>query len=159
MTKAFLTILSVLMLQVMLSGQTVALTDKDGLVDILLAESDTTYVVNFWATWCAPCIQEIGYFQELHNHYVNQKVKVILVSLDFPSQLKQRLTPFLDENNITADVRLMTDLDYNSWINLVDPGWSGAIPATLVFNNRKRTFVEKALSKNELFDIVKQNHY
>lgn len=118
--------------------------------------NDTTYVVNFWATWCSPCVKEIGYFEELHRQSKFENVKVILVSLDFPNQIDRRVIPFLKEKEISADVLLMTDLDYNSWIDQIDPGWSGAIPATLIYNKSKRVFLEQELTRDELFNHVIQ---
>ena len=81
---------------------------------------------------------------------------MILVSLDFPNQVERRLIPFLKEKAISAPVVLMTDLDYNSWIGRVDKDWSGAIPATLIFNRDTRLFLEQELSRDELFEHVNQ---
>jgi len=111
----------------------------DGLEAVTRNLNDTTYVVNFWATWCSPCVKEIGYFEELHRQFNSSNVKVILVNLDFPNQVDRRVRPFLKQKEITADVLLMTDLDYNAWIDKVDPSWQGNIPATLLFNNSKKT--------------------
>jgi hypothetical protein len=86
-------------------------------------------------------------------------LKVILISLDFPDTKDRRVIPFLKEKDITADVYLMTDLDYNSWIERIDPEWSGAIPATLIYKRNKRLFLEKELSRNELFEHVAQIMY
>lgn len=137
-------------------AQHVSEIDRDGIIRLTQLESDTAYVINFWATWCSPCVKEIGYFEELHRSHTPEKVQVILVSLDFPNQLDRRVIPFLQEKQITAPVRLVTELDYNSWINQVDPTWSGALPATLILRKDKRLFLEKELTKSELFEHVEQ---
>ena len=138
------------------SAQSVREIDGDALEALPSSMNDTTYVVNFWATWCSPCVKEIGYFEELHRQIESAYVKVILVSLDFPRQVESRVIPFLREKEITAEVLLMTDLDYNSWIDRVDPSWSGAIPATIIYNREKRVFLEQELTRDELFNHVKQ---
>ena len=61
---------------------------------IFQQQNDTTYVINFWSTWCAPCVKELPYFEQVNQKYTNRKVKVILVSLDFPKQLETKLKPF-----------------------------------------------------------------
>lgn len=121
----------------------------DELEPLLNRRNDTTYVVNFWATWCGPCVKELPYFEELHQKAKGKKMKVLLVSLDFPKQL-DKLMPFIERKKITADVIHLNDPDANSWIPKVDAGWSGAIPATLIYRNNKRRFYEKSFTKKEL---------
>ena len=140
----------------LINAQSVTEIDSDELKALTGTMNDTTYVVNFWATWCSPCVKEIGYFEELHRQYASTNTKVILVSLDFPNQIEKRVIPFLKEKNITAEVLLVTDLDYNSWIDRIDPSWSGALPATLIYNRERRVFLEKELSRDELFNHVTQ---
>ena len=139
-----------------ISGQTIPEIDKEGITMIMQKSNDTTYVVNFWATWCSPCVKEIGYFEELYREYESSALKVILVSLDFPNQVEKRLIHFIQEKEISAPVLLMTDLYYNGWIDQVNPSWSGAIPATLIYNRETRIFLEKELTRDELFKHVNQ---
>lgn len=106
---------------------------------ILKSPDNKLFVVNFWATWCPPCVAEISNFENAAKGYNKEKVRFILVSLDFPSQIEKQLIPFLKKNKITLDVAVMMDTDYNNWIDKVDPKWQGDIPATLFFNNSKKS--------------------
>ncbi len=122
----------------------------DGLEHKLHREGDSTYVVNFWATWCQPCIEELPHFERLHSEYSDEKVKVLLVSMDMTKQVESRLIPYIDKNNLKSEVVHLSDPDADSWINKVDSTWSGAIPATLIYNRSKRQFYEKSFTYPEL---------
>ena len=139
-----------------LIGQSIQEIDGDGIAALSSLSDDTTYVLNFWATWCSPCVKEIAIFEKLHQDRTNPKVKVILVSLDFVNQLESRVIPFLENKGISAEVKIITDTDYNAWIDRVDPSWTGAIPATLIYNKDHRVFLEKELSYNELLTQIQQ---
>jgi thiol-disulfide isomerase/thioredoxin len=119
-------------------------------------QNDTTYLVNFWASWCTPCVEELPAFERVGENYRQQKVKVLLVSLDFPGQIETRLVPFLHSNEIRSEVLVLNDPDANKWINSVDPSWSGAIPATLIYRGKDRTFREGAYNYEELKRIIEQ---
>ncbi len=122
---------------------------------IFQQKNDTTYVINFWATWCAPCVKELPYFEEITQKYADKKIKVILVSQDFSKQLETKLKPFLAKNKLYSEVLVLIDPDANSWIDKVNPAWSGAIPATVVYKGDKNEFYEKSFeSLAELEEII-----
>lgn len=127
-----------------------------GLEPYLKKDNDTTYVVNFWATWCVPCVEELPNFEKLNAEYKDKKVKVLLVSIDFPKIAETKLLPFVKEHNLKPEVVLLNDPDANTWINKVDSTWSGAIPATIIYKGDKRRFYEKSFSFEELENEVKQ---
>ncbi|TVQ45772.1 MAG: alkyl hydroperoxide reductase [Saprospirales bacterium] len=119
------------------------------------SDSETTYIVNFFATWCKPCVDELPYFLELHKNYREEGLHFILISLDFPQHLESRLKPFLTENSVTAEVFLLDDPAANDWIPKVDESWSGAIPATIVCRGGKSSFYEKTFhSTDELIELI-----
>lgn len=117
-------------------------------------KNDSVYVVNFWATWCTPCVKELPYFQKIADNSKNKKIKFLLVSLDFPEQVDTRLIPFLERNNIDLEVLVLDDPNQNTWIDKVHTEWSGAIPATLIYSSDERNFYEKAFSYEELQNII-----
>lgn len=123
---------------------------------LLHMKDDKTYVVNFWATWCAPCVKELPYYEKLNVNYANKNVKVLLVSLDFPRQYDSKLKPFMSEKKLKSKVVALNDTDSNHWIPLISEDWSGAIPATLIYNKDKREFYEQSFEYEELETKLKQ---
>ncbi len=122
----------------------------NGLDYYLNQKNDTTYVVNFWATWCVPCVQELPHFEKINAKYKENKVKVILVSLDMAKMIDTKLLPFINQKQIKSQVLLLRDPDADSWIPKVDSTWSGAIPATVIYNKDMRKFYERSFTYDEL---------
>ena len=75
---------------------------------------DTLRVFNFWATWCKPCVEEMPCFLETGKTFAGQKVKLILVSLDFRKHIETRLLPFIEKNQISLPVWLLDAPDANA---------------------------------------------
>lgn len=131
----------------------------EGLKPLLEKNDDKVYVVNFWATWCAPCVKELPYFEKIGEEYKDKNVEVLLVSLDFPNQVDKKLIPFINQKQLQSEVVLLDDTNENVWINAIDESWSGALPATLIYSNKNRKFYEQSFDyetlKNELKTFLK----
>ena len=123
--------------------------DFAGIAPYLELKDSKTYVVNFWATWCAPCVKELPHFETLQANY-KDSVEVILVSLDFPHQYETKLKPFIQKYNLKSKVVVLDDPDMNSWIPKVNPQWDGAIPVTIIYNESKRLFYSRTFTYEEL---------
>lgn len=137
----------------MASAQEVKVLSFSEVYKLLHVRSDTVYVINFWATWCKPCVQELPHLEKLQKE-LGPKVRVILVSIDFKSQLESRLIPFIKEQNIQSEVILLDAPNANQWIDKVDPSWSGTIPATVIHGKKFWKFYEKEFTYEELRKIV-----
>ena len=117
----------------------------------ILATSDTTYVVNFWATWCRPCIEELPAFEALSRKYSKEPVVVILVSLDQPQDRLTKVEPFIRRRGYTEScIVLLNEPKPHLWIDKVDSSWSGSIPATLFIRGNRRLFGEFQFSETQL---------
>lgn len=122
----------------------------EGLKNLIAEDGHEVHIINFWATWCKPCVKEMPQFIALVEQY--PEVSLSLVSLDFIDNLESKVIPYLDKNEITERVLLMEEVDYNLWIDMVDSTWSGAIPATLIIepSTGRRIFLEKEFENDEL---------
>lgn len=128
----------------------VKLLTLDELDERIANGKDTTYVVNFWATWCAPCVAELPHFEKIRIENLEKPVKVLLVSLDFKSKLQKEVVPFVSKKNIKAEVFLLNEPDQQMFIDRIDKNWSGSIPATLFVKKAVRRFYEKEFTEKEL---------
>jgi len=116
-------------------------------------KNDTLYVVNFWATWCKPCVEELPHFQKAAEAFSSQPVKIILSSLDTRARMTQ-VGDFIKKNNYTSETLLFAAGNPNVWIDKIEPKWDGAIPANLMYKNGKKVyFIESDFEK---FDQLKE---
>lgn len=108
-------------------------------------------VFNFWASWCGPCVKELGYFNALATQGDTQ---VILVSLDFPEDI-EKARRILEKKEVGLSTYLLDEKDYDKYITSIDNSWSGAIPATLFIDKKgNRYFYESSFEKQELDHVV-----
>ena len=140
-----------------LSAQQVPIYNFDQLEPILNKRNDTTYVINFWATWCKPCVKEMPDLMKANEKFKDEKFKMILVSMDFDTHLNTKVVPFINEQNIDADVILLNDSKQHQWIDKVNKEWSGAIPITIIFNEEFYFFREGEITYSELNELITKN--
>lgn len=149
---------SILLISINCHAQNFSVIKLPKLLEIIAPQHDTTYVINFWATWCGPCVSEFKNFQDLAEKHKNEKVKVIFISLDFERNHKKTLIPFITKRHVKEPVYLLNEPDYNSWIDKVDKDWGGELPATLFINQAagKKLFFAKPFTYKELEGTFKQ---
>ncbi|RYD97440.1 MAG: TlpA family protein disulfide reductase [Sphingobacteriales bacterium] len=130
----------------------VTVVKYEDLLQVLNQQNDTLTVVNFWATWCAPCVKELPHFVATAQEMKDKPVKLLLVSLDTRSSLESGVIPFIKDKNFVARHYLLDDNGrMNEWIPEIDAGWDGAIPATVLYKNGKKLrFDQGQLSESEL---------
>lgn len=151
--KPFVFIISLIVVGCSSSAQDIKIIKFPDLENRIENETAEILVVNFWATFCKPCLEELPLFQELDTQ---EKVKVILVSMDFASQ-KALVEGYQSSNKLKTEVVLLDEPDYDSWIPKVDSTWSGALPATLIFNTKTKNkqFKEGIYKKDDLLETIK----
>lgn len=119
------------------------------------AEKDRIQVVNFWATWCAPCLKELPIFEKVNAERSDIRVRLVSLDLDLDPN-PDKVRSFVIRKKIKSEVVILDEKNPNEWIEKIDKSWSGALPATLVINNKtgKRRFVEKELHPGDLEKLI-----
>lgn len=118
--------------------------------------TDTVYVINFWATWCAPCVQELPEFDTLQQAYEGKPVKVLLVSFDFKDEYQQKIPLFVAKKNPLPEIVWFRETNANVFIPKIDNSWTGSIPATWIVSaaGNYRKFLEKTITARELQALI-----
>lgn len=114
-------------------------------------ESDSVLVINFWATFCKPCIEEIPYLESISKKYINQKVKVLLVSLDLPSYFPAKIKSFVKKNNYSSHIVWLNETNADYFCPMIDKSWSGSLPTTYIVNTKKgyKKLIEDKMSPQQ----------
>lgn len=102
----------------------------------IIDTSSTPVIVNFWATWCPPCVHELPYFEKMVAAEKG-KVKMILVSMDFPQDYPKGIQAFIDKNKYTAQVLWLKETNADLFCPKISKDWNGVIPVTLMVNRKK----------------------
>lgn len=136
--RAFLVVMLRLLLLLLLvspfasTAQDIVFVKADEIARWKAPAGDTVRVINFWATWCQPCVAELPAFEKITAEYAGRPVQVILVCTDFKRDVDTRVRPFVKKKKLRSRVVFMDESNPNKWIDSVSPEWSGAIPATLI---------------------------
>jgi thiol-disulfide isomerase/thioredoxin len=112
-------------------------------------------VINFWATWCGPCVKEIPLFEILNTE--RKDIKVLLISMDMDLDPDpEKVWKFVERKKILSPVYILNERNPNDWIDKIDESWSGSLPATLILNTvtGKRKFIEHELHEGELERLI-----
>ncbi len=126
-------------------------TTLSELKNSLKKNDDKLYILNFWATWCKPCVEEMAHFDSIAIANSSSGVELIFVSLN--QRKEQKIVErFIERRGIQSKVIILNEQNANSWINEVDSSWSGSIPATLFYKNGKKLFFYEGEINAELLE-------
>lgn len=153
--KKILLALTFLTIAVSANAQNIPARNTDQIIAMASAK-DTVFIINFWATWCAPCVAELPEFNALQQRYAGKPVKIIMVSLDFKEDYPMKLAGFVQRKRLQPEVVWLTDTDPNVFIPKIENSWQGSIPATIVVSTGKqfKKFIEGSVTEKEIKNIV-----
>jgi thiol-disulfide isomerase/thioredoxin len=147
-------ILAIFLVSAVLAPNKVGILTFEELEKSTLKNNDTLYVVNFWATWCRPCVTEMPFFFETAKKNADQKVKVVFASLNSLKEM-ETVQKFTDTRNILQPVFILNAGNPNVWLDKVDKSWDGSIPATVMYKNNKKVFFrEGEFTQTEIDSVI-----
>lgn len=125
-----------------------AITD----VEAYIKNSNHPILLNFWTTWCAPCVEEIPYFMETVKKYSAEGTELVLVSLDFPSGYPKQINDFIRRKNFSATFFWLNETNAGYFCPKIDARWNGTIPVTLLVNNKTgyRKFFNRPMTDRQI---------
>jgi thiol-disulfide isomerase/thioredoxin len=122
-----------------------------------IENEDTAYVLNFWATWCAPCVKELPDFEKINEEYKKRGVKVLLVSLDFKTDVDNgRLTKKIQELQLKSEVIWLNETNANHFVPKINESWGGAIPYTMIAFEKYTRYIEGSTSYEFLKEEINE---
>lgn len=91
-------------------------------------------LVNFWASWCRPCVAEIPGLIKLYNNYKDSGFEIIFISVDVPEDIQSKVAPFLKSKGVDFTTYYNQFDKTDDLINFFDKNWQGAIPSTYIYD-------------------------
>jgi thiol-disulfide isomerase/thioredoxin len=125
--------------------------DEAALQKLVASHKGKVVIVNFWATWCAPCREEMPRMLALERRHAANGVKLLLISADEPGDQVQA-AQFLGAQKAPQPWYLKRSADDERFINSVDPKWSGALPAMFIYDRTGRR-VRTWIGETDIKDI------
>ena len=114
-----------------------SLNDLSGKATSIAAWSGKSLVINFWATWCAPCREEFPRLVSLYSTYRDRGLSFVAISCDEPEQ-EANAAAFLKQQAAPGPFYIKRTRNDDQFIDSIDPEWSGALPALFLFDRAGR---------------------
>lgn len=149
--KTIAGIIALLFFTLTLQSQEVkTITSTDEYKELLDNSKGKVVLVNFWATWCPPCVKEFPELVKLYNDYKSKDFVLLFISLDDKSEYDSKLLPFLKKQGVDFTSYFGNFSNPETIMNYVDKSWQGEIPFTGIYN--KEGILSKTMMGNKTYE-------
>jgi len=113
----------------------VSFVDETGLRNLIANRNGKILLLNVWATWCPPCVEEFPDLVKLARNIGEEKYEIVGISVDEPDDLNGKVIPFLQKYVVPFKVFIAEIGKQEDFINTLNSSWNGAIPATFIYDS------------------------
>jgi len=106
--------------------------DADQIKALIAEQQGKVVVLNFWATWCPPCIKEFPDLIKLYDTYESKGLQVIAVSMNEPEEVEE-IAEFMGEHKPRFPVYRAASTEEEFYADF-DEKWWGEMPMTMVYD-------------------------
>ena len=106
------------------------LVEANEVKELVAQQRGRVVLLNFWATWCPPCLVEFPEIVEIEKTYRERGLAVVSVSADSADRIESDLIPFLAKHAPEFPIYVMRTDDLDTFMQRIDPEWTGEVPAT-----------------------------
>ena len=103
-------------------------------LDSIIKEQNNIVLINFWATWCRPCLEEIPILMKLERELKESGFKLVPISLDEPESADILVNPFIQKWFPDFSSYLSVERDMDSMVSVVDTAWNEILPTSYLLN-------------------------
>jgi thiol-disulfide isomerase/thioredoxin len=122
--------------------------DEAGFRRMVASHHGKILLIDFWATWCSPCREELPKLVDLHAAQKTKGLDFVTISCDEPEQ-QSAAAQFLHTQHAPEPTYIRHAASDDAFINAIDPKWSGALPALFLFD-RTGTKIQSFIGETDI---------
>lgn len=120
------------------ADSTIRRVGSERIQELLSEHHGEVIALDFWATWCRPCLEAFPHLEEWQRHYRDEGLVVVSVSLDDPETQFEQARSFVEKRDPPFEVYILDVPNYDDFVRSVSSDWSGAIPALFIYDREGR---------------------
>lgn len=113
--------------------------DVEGVKRLFDEAKGKVVVINFWATWCPPCVEEMPELAKFYKDYADRGVTFLSFSADHPTTIDEAVRPFVQKHKLPFPVYILDIPNPDDLARALDMAdWNGGLPGTFIYDSERK---------------------